>query len=86
MATIEQLGGQTVDGVSIGASSANKCSVYGVTPVTQAAAITTTLLTTAMVSVTGGAVFGFANDTVASTFATTLISLAAACKAFGITA
>jgi hypothetical protein len=72
--------------VTIGSATTDLISVYGVAPVSQAAAITTTLLTTAMVSVTGGAVFGFANDTVASTFATTLISLAAACKAFGITA
>ena len=47
MATVEYLDSANDDGMSIGRSSTSKASVYGATPVTQAAAITTITASTA---------------------------------------
>jgi hypothetical protein len=50
---VEQIGNAAPDGVTIGAAATDKVSIYGVTPVVQASAITAaTDLTTALVSVT----------------------------------
>jgi hypothetical protein len=37
---VEQIGARSPDGVSIGGATTDKASVYGVTPVVQAAAVT----------------------------------------------
>lgn len=74
MSDVEQIGRRTPDGVTIGGDTTDKISVYGVTPVDQAAAITWAASTST------GATADIAGIEVAMT------EIVAALQAFGITA
>lgn len=68
---IEQIGGNSPSGETLGGSTTSKISFYGQTPVVQAAAITS--VTTSAITATGG--YGFANTTQASQAITAINSL-----------
>ena len=78
---IEQLGGGSLTAGSTIGSSTSYLSVYGVTPVVQAAALTA-VATTANVT-TGGYMFG--DSTQAAALITATNSIITALKNFGIT-
>ena len=81
MAQVEQLSYGSPDGVTIGASATEKVSVYGVTPVVQASALTA-VTTTASTTTTP---YGF-TSTQADALVTSVNAIILALKNFGITA
>lgn len=82
MAVGEYLGNGNPDGTSLGSSTSELVSVYGVTPVDQASAITAPL-STATIST---APWGFSGSTQPEALVTAVRSIITALKDFGITA
>jgi hypothetical protein len=76
----EQLGGRTPNGVTIGAASTDYISVYGVAPVTQAAAITSQGTTAS----TSSTPYGY-TSTQANALVVAVDSIITVLKNFGIT-
>lgn len=82
MAVGSYLGDGNPDGVSIGTATTEKVSIYGVTPVVQADAITAPLST----ATTSTAPFGFVGSVQPEALVTAVRSIITALKNFGITA
>lgn len=78
---VEQIGARSVDGVTIGGATTDKISLYGVTPVVQASAITAPATT---LSVSSGH-YGF-GSTQANAITTAISAIVTALKNAGITA
>jgi hypothetical protein len=81
MASVEQVTYNSPDGATMGQSATEKVSVYGVTPVIQASAITGPV-TTASTTTTP---YGF-TSTQADAIVSSVLAIIAALKNFGITA
>lgn len=82
MATVEQIGGQTPDGMTLGKAATNKISFFGASPVVQQATATAPATTAATTTTP----WGFATSTQANALVTLSVALKTALDNLGLTA